>query len=113
MTVEDVTSDILLGLAAALVVASSIGILVMRDVYQKLHFVTPAALVAPVLVAVAVLVRQGYSENTTETWLALLSVVVSGPFVTHAIIRAAHHRETGDWRPGAPRRRGRSPGAEG
>lgn len=50
---------------------------------------TPISLIAPTLVAVAVLVQQGYSENTVETWLALLFLVVAGPFLTHATIRAA------------------------
>jgi multisubunit Na+/H+ antiporter MnhG subunit len=50
------------------------------------------------LVAVAVVVQQGFSENTVETWLALLFLIVAGPFLTHATIRAARIRETGDWR---------------
>ena len=93
-----VVADVLLGLAVAVVLASSLGVLVMRDVYQKLHFVTPISLIAPALVAVAVLVQQGYSENTVETWLALLFLIVAGPLLTHATIRAARIRETGDWR---------------
>ena len=40
---KDIVSDILLGLAVAVVLASSVGVLVMRDAYPKLHFVTPAA----------------------------------------------------------------------
>ncbi|HZE02008.1 MAG TPA: monovalent cation/H(+) antiporter subunit G [Pseudonocardiaceae bacterium] len=98
MTGRDVAVDVLLGLAVAVVLISSLGVLVMRDVYQKLHFVTPVSLIAPALVAVAVLVQQGYSENTVETWLALLFLFVAGPFLTHATIRAARIRETGDWR---------------
>jgi multicomponent Na+:H+ antiporter subunit G len=98
MTGRDVAADVLLGLAVAVVLMSSLGVLVMRDVYQKLHFVTPVSLIAPALVAVAVLVQQGFSENTVETWLALLFLVVAGPFLTHATIRAARIRETGDWR---------------
>ena len=98
MTGRDVAADVLLGLAVAVVLISSLGVLVMRDVYQKLHFVTPVSLIAPALVAVAVLVQQGYSENTVETWLALLFLFVAGPFLTHATIRAARIRETGDWR---------------
>ncbi|MGH3825682.1 MAG: monovalent cation/H(+) antiporter subunit G, partial [Pseudonocardiaceae bacterium] len=70
------------------------------DVYQKLHFVTPASLLAPVFVALAVLVRAGYSENTVETWLTLAFLVIAGPVLTHATIRAARIRETGDWRSG-------------
>jgi monovalent cation/proton antiporter MnhG/PhaG subunit len=91
-------ADVLLGLAVVVVLASSLGVLVMPDVYQKLHFVTPIGLIAPILVAVAVLVRQGFSENTVQTWLALLFLVIAGPFLTHATIRAARIRETGDWR---------------
>ncbi|MGH9063723.1 MAG: cation:proton antiporter [Acidimicrobiales bacterium] len=109
MIVRDVFSDILLGLAVAVVLASSLGVLVMRDVYQKMHFVGPAAIVAPALVALAVLVQEGYAESTTETWLALLFVVIAGPVVGHATIRAARIREKGDWRPG---RTGGAPGGE-
>ena len=89
MIVREVVADVLLGLAVVVVLASSVGVLVMRDAYQKLHYVTPAALVAPVLVALAVLVQAGFSENTGETLLALLFMVIAGPFLTHATIRAA------------------------
>lgn len=98
--IREVFADVFLGLAAAIVLASAAGILLMRGVYRKLHFVTPAALVAPVLVAGAVFIRQGFDENTGETVLALLFMVIAGPFLTHATIRAARIREKGDWRPG-------------
>jgi multisubunit Na+/H+ antiporter MnhG subunit len=80
---RDVCSDVLLGLAAAVVVGASLGVLLMRDAYQKLHFVTPAALVAPVLVALAVLVQMGLYENTGETCLALFFLVIAGPYLSH------------------------------
>jgi multisubunit Na+/H+ antiporter MnhG subunit len=95
---QDVISGILLGLAVLIVAAASVGVLVMRDAYQKLHFVTPAALVAPVLVALAILVQVGVSSNAGETFLALLFLVVAGPFLSHATIRAIRVREKGDWR---------------
>ena len=109
MSAREVLADVLLGLAVAIVLASSVGVLVMRDVYQKLHYVTPAALVAPLIVGLAVLAQSGFTENTVETWLALLFVIIAGPFLSHATIRAARIRERGDWRPGAGRDRG-SPG---
>jgi multisubunit Na+/H+ antiporter MnhG subunit len=97
---RDIVADVLLGLAVAVVISASVGVLVMRDPYQKLHFVTPAALVAPVLVALAVLVQAGLVENTGETCLALLFMVIAGPFLSHATVRAIRVREKGDWRPG-------------
>jgi multisubunit Na+/H+ antiporter MnhG subunit len=40
----------------------------------------------------------GLVENTGETFLALLFMVIAGPFLSHATIRAIRIRETGDWR---------------
>lgn len=102
MTAQALVADVLLGLAAAVVLVSSAGILAMRDAYQRLHYVAPIAVVAPVIVALAVLVQSGWTENSGETWLGLLFMVVGGPFLAHATIRAARIRDKGDWRPGLP-----------
>ena len=95
---REVLCDVLLGLAVVTVAGAALGLLLMRDAYQKLHFVTPAALVAPVLVTLAVLVRMGLTENTGETCLALLFLVIAGPYLSHATMRALRVREKGDWR---------------
>ncbi len=100
MIIKDVFSDVLLGLAVLIVAGASLGVLLMRDSYQKLHYVTPAALVAPVFVALAVLVQMGWYENTGETFLALFLMAIAGPYLSHATMRAIRVRETGDWRPG-------------
>jgi energy-converting hydrogenase B subunit D len=97
--VKDVVSDTLPGLAVVIVLGASVGVLVMRDAYSKLHFVTPAALVAPALVALAVAVQAGLFENTGESLLALLFMIIAGPFLSRATIRAIRVREKGDWRP--------------
>jgi multisubunit Na+/H+ antiporter MnhG subunit len=96
--VREIVADAALGLAVAVVLSASIGVLVMRDAYAKLHFVTPAALLAPALVALAILVQMGLYENTGETFLALLIMVIAGPYLSHATIRAIRVREKGDWR---------------
>jgi monovalent cation/proton antiporter MnhG/PhaG subunit len=95
---EEVVIGVLLGAAVLLVLVSSVGVLVMRDVYQRLHYVAPIAVVAPLLVAVAVTVKEGWDENTGATWLALGFVVVTTPFLSHATVRAARIRQRGDWR---------------
>jgi multisubunit Na+/H+ antiporter MnhG subunit len=96
--VREIFADVLLGLAVMVVLGASVGLLVMRDAYQKLHFVTPAALVAPALVALAIFVQMGLYENTGETFLALLFMLIAGPYLSHATIRAIRVREKGDWR---------------
>ena len=93
-----VLTEVLLGLAVLVVLASSLGILLMPDVYQQLHFATPASIVAPLLVGVAVLIESGWSVRSAQTWLALLFVIIASPALSHATIRAARIRATGDWR---------------
>ncbi len=105
---REIIADVLLSLAVAIVLASAVGVLVMRDVCQKLHYVTPAALVAPFVVGLAVLAQSGLTEDTAQTCLALVFIMIAGPFLTHATIRAARIKQTGDWRPGASTR-GSSP----
>jgi multicomponent Na+:H+ antiporter subunit G len=97
--IKDVFSDILLGLTVLDVVVCSIGVLFMRDPYQKLHYVTPAALIAPALVALALMVQHGVYAMTGESFLTLLFMIIAGPFISHATIRAIRIREKGDWRP--------------
>ena len=98
MNAREVIIDILLALAVLVVLGSAVGILVMRDAYQKLHYVTPIAVVAPVLVGLAVLVHSGFTENSVMTWLAVALLLAGGPVLTHATIRAARIRAEGDWR---------------
>ncbi len=98
MSPREIIVYLLLGLAALIVLASSAGILVMRDPYQKLHYVSPVAVVAPVVVGLAVLIQSGFTEDSAQTWLALVFVLAGGPVLTHATIRAARIRAEGDWR---------------
>jgi monovalent cation/proton antiporter MnhG/PhaG subunit len=100
--IRDVVIDVLLGLATATVAAAALGVAVMPDAYARLHYVTPAAIVAPVFVTLAIFVREGLDENTGETIVALFFMIVAAPFLSHATIRAMRVRDRGDWR--QPRR---------
>ena len=103
--IRDVVVDVLLGLAVLTVAAAALGVAVMPDAYARLHYVTPAAIVAPVFVTLAIFVREGFDENTGETVLALFFMILATPFLSHATIRAMRVRDRGDWRqPRAPER---------
>jgi multisubunit Na+/H+ antiporter MnhG subunit len=96
--IREVITDVLLALAVLTVAASSVGVAVMPDAYTRLHYVTPAAVVAPVLVALAVFVTEGLDVNTGETVVAVVFMIAAAPFLSHATIRAIRVRERGDWR---------------
>ena len=89
MSAHGIVADVLLGLAAVVVLVSSAGILVMRDAYQKLHYVAPIAVVAPVIVALAVLVQSGWTENSDVCcWSGTVNVISTT--VTPPATRASH-----------------------
>jgi multisubunit Na+/H+ antiporter MnhG subunit len=118
MTGRDILADVALGIAVAIVLASSVGILVMRGPYRKIHYVTPASLVAPLFVGLAILAQSGLTANTAEMCLALVFLGIAGPFLAHATMRAIRIREAGDWRPWAGERHaangpGRTPAGDG
>ena len=98
MTARTVLADMLLALSVLVVLGSSLGVLLMRDVYDKLHYVTPAALVAPVLAGLAVLAQSGFDVNTGQTLLTVVFLAIATPFLSHATVRAIRIRQEGDWR---------------
>lgn len=94
MTVaREIITDVLLALAVGCVAASAVGLLRARTAADRLHYVTPAAVVAPVLVAAAVFVRQGLDENTGQTLVAVVIMLAAAPFLSHATIRAIRAAE--------------------
>jgi multisubunit Na+/H+ antiporter MnhG subunit len=101
---REVAADALLVLAVLVVGVAAAGILLMRDPYARLHYVTPAAVVAPVLVALAIFAKEGLDSSTGATVIALVFMIAVAPFLSHATVRAMRVREHGDWR-GEPDRR--------
>ena len=100
--IREIITDVLLAMAVLTVGAGALGVALMPDAYTRLHYVTPAAVVAPVLVALAVFVTEGLDENTGETVVALAFLVAASPFLSHATVRAIRVRQDGDWRGRAP-----------
>ena len=100
--IREVVADVLLALAVLTVAAAALGVAVMPDAYARLHYVTPAAVVAPVFVTLAIFVQEGLDVNTGETVVALVFMIAAAPFLSHATIRAMRVRDRGDWR--QPRR---------
>ena len=99
MTVRQIAVDVCSAWRSWSPSSSSVGVLAMRDAYQKLHYVTPVALVAPLFAGLAVLVESGWSEHRADLAGAAV-VAIASPFLSHATIRAARIREraTGGWR---------------
>jgi multicomponent Na+:H+ antiporter subunit G len=98
VSVQDVIVAVLLTVGGASVLLSCVGVLVMREALDRLHFTAPAATIGPVLVAAAVLVEEPLSSAGLKAVLVALLLVVTTPVLSHATARAARIREHGRWR---------------
>jgi multicomponent Na+:H+ antiporter subunit G len=96
--VKEVAVGVLLGVAVLAVLISCLGMLVMRDALDQLHFTAPAATIAPVAVALAVLVEEPLSSAGVKAVLVAVILVLTTPVLSHATARAARIREHGEWK---------------
>jgi len=98
MSLRDGVVAVFLGLGVLVTLLSVVGVIVSRNVYQRLHFVTPGAVLAPLLVAAAVVAKETFNVRGLQTIAAVMAMVLLGPILTHATARAARVKEKGDWR---------------
>jgi multisubunit Na+/H+ antiporter MnhG subunit len=98
MSVGDVISVVLLVVGLVTVAGSCAGIAVMDDPLDRLHLVTPAAMIGAVAVSAAVVVRDGLSASGLAAILVAVIVAGTGPFTSHAIARSimVRHAATAD-----------------
>jgi monovalent cation/proton antiporter MnhG/PhaG subunit len=97
VSVRDAIVYALLALGVGLEVIACVGLVAMRDVYDRLHYVGPSVLGA-VLVAAAVWTRQGPSFIGLKAALLAAFLLVASPALAHGTARAARISRLGDWR---------------
>jgi monovalent cation/proton antiporter MnhG/PhaG subunit len=97
VTARHVAATVLLIVGCSLEVLSVIGVAVMRDVYDRLHYVGLAGFGA-LLVALAIVVRESFSLIGDKSLATAAVLVLFGPVLVHATARSLRVREHGDWR---------------
>ena len=87
----------LLVVGVGVTLASCVGVLVMRNAYDRLHFTAPATTIAPLAIAAAIVVEESLSAAGIKALLVALALLVTNPVLTHATARAARIRQFGEW----------------
>jgi multisubunit Na+/H+ antiporter MnhG subunit len=98
MSPQQVVIDALLGLAVLVALGSVVGLVVARDDLDRLHFLAPASVVSPVLVAGAIVAREAFDGRAIKALLVAAFFLVLNPILSQATARAQRVREHGDWR---------------
>lgn len=94
---SEVVVDALLGLGVAAVLFSCVGLLASKGPFEQLHFTSPAATIAPVAIAGAVLVEEPLSSMGIKSVLTAGILLVTSPVLVHATARAIRIRRHGEF----------------
>jgi multicomponent Na+:H+ antiporter subunit G len=97
VTAGDAIVYVLLAAGVALEILACAGVVAMRTVFARLHYLAPSCLGA-VLIAAAVCVREGPSYIGIKAVLLAAFLLVTSPALAHVTARAALINERGDWR---------------
>lgn len=90
---------VLLLVSSSLTLVCSVGLAVMRDPLQRLHFLSPpTAISAPLLAVVVFLDGQGVQAGLKVSLIALLLVLMNA-VGSHATARAVRVHQHGHWEP--------------
>jgi monovalent cation/proton antiporter MnhG/PhaG subunit len=89
----------LLSLAVLLCFLCSLGVLVMRDPYQRLHFTSPVTSLAIFFITIAVFIDDQELSSRLKVVLIALILFMMNAILSHATARAIRIRKLGQWPP--------------
>ena len=97
MSWRHVAATVLLVAGCSLEVLALIGLMAMRNAYDRLHYVGVAGFGA-LLVGVSIFVRESFSLIGDKALVTGAVLVLFGPILVHTTARSLRIREHGDWR---------------
>ncbi len=97
MSWRTVVAAVVLIAGAGLQLLAVVGLCVMRDVYDRLHYVGLAGFGA-LLIGVAIVVKESFSLIGNKSVLVGVVLVFAGPILVQTTGRSFLIRELGDWR---------------
>ena len=99
MNFSHLVATVLLIAGVALELFAVLGMVVMRNAYDRLHYVGLAGYGA-LLIGIAILVRESWSLIGDKALVTGALLLLIGPVLVHTTMRSLRTRERGDWREG-------------
>ena len=92
--------DIFVAAAVLVAIVSVLGMLRVRDPYQRMHYISPPASLSSLFIAIAVFLQSGLKPASFKAAFVVLILVGMNTIVTHSAARAFRISEVPDWHPG-------------
>ena len=97
MSKTQIAIDVLLAIGVVSILISSVAMLVMKDLYERLHYLFPPATLSVICLTAAVLIDKHFSQAGIKALLIMFLVLSTNAVLTHATARAARIRQFGRW----------------
>ena len=95
MSAHDLVIDVLVAAGVAGELACCVGLVLMRDVFDRLHYAMAATTLPPFLIAAAVVVEEDWTQPAINALLIAAALFVANPVLATATARAARARRYG------------------
>jgi multicomponent Na+:H+ antiporter subunit G len=89
--------DVLLAIGVLNALIGAIGVLVVHDLYERLHYLSPPSTISISCFAAAVIVDKHFSIAGIKALIIAIVIILMNSVLTHATARAARIRQMGRW----------------
>jgi monovalent cation/proton antiporter MnhG/PhaG subunit len=96
---KTIAIEALIAAAVLLVLVSVLGMMRMRDPYQRMHYISPPAALSAIFITIAIFLQQGLKPESFKALFTTLILIGMNTIVTHTAARAFRIAEVEDWRP--------------
>ena len=97
MSKVQIIINILLAVGVVNAVLGSLGVLLMKDFYERLHYMAPQSTISIACFAAAIVIDKHFSAAGIKAVLTAIVIIVMNAVLTHATARAARVRQFGRW----------------
>lgn len=99
MSAATIAVQVLVWVAVVTCLICCLGIVVMKDFFERLHYMATVSTVASVALLIAVVIEQGWGQAAIKMSLIVIVLFLMNAVLTHATARAARVRDLGHWQP--------------
>ncbi|MGA9527887.1 MAG: monovalent cation/H(+) antiporter subunit G [Terriglobales bacterium] len=96
---KTIAIEVLLGTAVLLTLLSVLGMVRMRDPYQRMHYIAPPASLSATFITLAIFLQRGFKPESFKALFITFVLIGMNSVVTHAAARAFRIAEVADWHP--------------
>jgi monovalent cation/proton antiporter MnhG/PhaG subunit len=95
VSAHDLAIDVLVGAGVTGELLCCVGLVLMRNVFDRLHYAMAATAVPPFLISAAVVVEEGWTQPGINALVIALALFLINPVLATATARAARARRFG------------------